>query len=153
MHGSCIFSSDRSPHSVFHTSPRLSLTAYLPPHSVLSTPSLLWNFSASCLLLSIPSQHQGSIPSPSPLSSKLQGPFHEILVTPTAAMLGGLPHWIHLFHLKLFTLPPQDDFPSYKSTPTGLSSRKFQRTPRSTTLPRFQKNEASPQHPGSTPPD
>jgi hypothetical protein len=70
---------------------------------------------------------------PSPLSSKCQSPFKVILVTPTAAKLEGLPHWIHLSHFKPFILPPQNNFPSYISTPAGPCSLKLQRMPRTTT--------------------
>ena len=50
-----------------------------------------------------------------PLSPKWQGPFKVILVTPTAAKLKGLPHGIHLSHLKPSALPAQDT-PSYMVT-------------------------------------
>ena len=54
---------------------------------------------------------------PSPFSPKWQGPLRVILLTPTAAKLEGIPHWIHLSHLKPFTPPAQDD-PSYTVTQT-----------------------------------
>ena len=63
-----------------------------------------------------------------------------ILVTPTAAKLKGFPHWIQLSHLKLFTLPAQDD-PSYTVTQTGPCSLRFQRTPSSASLTPVQKNK------------
>ncbi|XP_027247589.1 protein NYNRIN-like [Cricetulus griseus] len=80
------------------------------------------------VLLSPPDQ------SPSPLSPKWKGPFKVILVTPTAAKLEGLPHWIHLSHLKPFTSPPETH-PSYTVSTTGPCSLRFQRTLKSSTLP------------------
>ena len=62
---------------------------------------------------------------PSPLSPKWQGPFNVILVTPTAAKLEGLSHWVYLSHLKPFTPPPQNDSSSYRLTPTGPCSLKL----------------------------
>jgi hypothetical protein len=97
----------------------------LPDHSL--TPllshlrSLLWNFSdyhlpqphsVSCpLLVNIGGQVFLSPPDHRPLllSPKWQGPFKVMLVTPTAAKLEGLSHWVHLSHLKSFIPPPKDD--------------------------------------------
>ncbi|XP_057631307.1 uncharacterized protein LOC130877762 [Chionomys nivalis] len=118
-------------------------TSPLPDH--LLTPllfhlrSLLWDFTDHSLpqpcanacpppvkigdkvLFSPPGQR------PLPLSPKWQGPLRVILLTPTAAKLEGIPHWIHLSHLKPF-IPTAQNNPPYTVTQTGPCSLKFQRT-------------------------
>ena len=145
---------------------------FLPKHSPLPdhllTPllshlrSLLWNFadhhlpqphSVSCPLpvnigdqvLLSPPGHQ-----PSPLSPKWQGPFKVILVTPTAAKLEGLSHWVHLSHLKPFIPPPKDDSFSYTSTLTGRCPVKLRKTSRPPVLSPILENEASLRQPNPT---
>lgn len=124
--------------------------------------SLLWNFadhhlprphSVSCPLpvnigdqvLLSPPGHQ-----PSPLSPKWQGPFKVILITPTAAKLEGLSHWIHLSHLKPFIPPPKDDSSSYTLTLTGPCCVKLRKTSRPPVLSPILENEASLQQPNPT---
>ena len=122
-------------------------TSPLPDHllTLLLFHSLLWDFTDHSLpqpcantcpppvkigdkvLFSSPGQR------PSPHSPKWQGPLRVILLTPTAAKLEGIPHWIHLLHLKLFTSMAQDN-PPYMVTQTGPCSLKFQRTPGSAPL-------------------
>jgi hypothetical protein len=112
----------------------------------ITLPALLWNFAdhhlprlhtASCLLpvstgdqvLLCPLDHHLT-----PLSPKWQGPFKVILMTPTAAKLEGLSHWVHLSHLKPFIPSPQNGSSSYTSPPTGHCSLKLQQTLRPPTL-------------------
>jgi hypothetical protein len=101
----------------------------LPDH--LLTPllchlhSLLWNFAdhhlpwphtVSCLLpVNIGDQVPLSPPDhrPSPLSPKWQGPSMVIIMTPVAAKLEGLFHWVHLSHLKSSIPPPKNNSSSY----------------------------------------
>ena len=113
-------------------------TSPLPDH--LLTPllshlrSLLWDFTDYSLpqpcanscpsLIKIGDQIFFSTPDQysSPLSPKCQGPFKVILVTLTAAKFEGLSHWIHLSHLKTYTLPAEDT-PSYMVTQKGPCSK------------------------------
>ena len=92
----------------------------LPDH--LLTPllhhlcSLLWDFPDYSLPqpcthpcpspINIGDQVLFSLPTnvPHPFLLNGRAPFKAILVIPTAAMLEGLPHWIHLSHLRPFPL-------------------------------------------------
>lgn len=65
----------------------------------------------------------------------MAGPLQGFLVTPIAAKLKGVSHWVQLSHLKPFTPPPQNNSSSYTSTPTGPWSLKLQKTSRAPTLP------------------
>lgn len=98
------------------------------------------------LLLSSPDNRR------SPLSPKCQDPFKVILITPTAAKFEGL-YWVHLSHLKPFTLPPKNDSSSYASTLIGSCSLKLQKTSRPPILSPVSENETSLQQLSSTPLD
>ena len=71
----------------------------------------------------LPPDHQ-----PLPISPKWHSPFKLILMTPTAAKLEGLSHWVHLSHLKPFIPPPKNDSSSYTSTITGPCSENVETT-------------------------
>lgn len=73
----------------------------------------------------------------SSFSPKWQDPFQGNFYTPTATKFEGLLHWIHLTYLKPLSPPPQGNFSSYISTPTGPYSHKFQMKQRLTTLSLF----------------
>jgi hypothetical protein len=123
---------------------------------------LLWNFDDH----HVPGPHAVSCPlpviigdqvllyppdyQPSPLSPKWQGPFKVIFVSPTAANLEGLSHWVHLSHLKPFIPPPKDDPSSYISTLTGPYSVKFRKTSRPPIMNPIPENETPLQQPIST---
>lgn len=71
----------------------------------------------------------------SPSFSEMDRLLQITLSTPATAKLKGFPHWVHLSPLKPFIPSAQDNCPSYISTPTGPCSLKFQKMPKSTSLP------------------